>query len=87
MIKYIHIAVVMSTFIFSIIPIGVVLEIGGYVIYSIIPGLTYCTAWNSDAYFYSFILPSCIFSAIGTTLTVLTLWRILKMRLHLSGQV
>ena len=82
-IKYIHTAVVMSTLIFSAIPIGVAFGTGGY---NFIPWLG-CIARSSDAYFYSFVLPLCILYAIGMTLIILILWRILKMRLHLSGQV
>ena len=82
--KYIHIAVVMITLTFSMIPIGVAFGTGGYVI---IPGLSSCTTRNPDAYFYSFVLPLCILYAIGMTLIILILWRILKMRLRPSGQV
>ena len=86
-IKYIHMAVVMITLIFSTIPIGVAFGTGGYVIYTLIPGLSSCIARNPDAYFYSFVFPLCILYTIGMTLIVLILWRILRMRLHLSGQV
>ena len=86
-IKYIHMAIVVITLILSMIPIGVAFGTGGYVIYGLIPGLSSCLTRNPDAYFYSFVLPLCILYIIGMTLIILILWTILRMKLHLSGQV
>ena len=85
--KYIHIATIVIALTFSTIPVGAAFGTGGYVINTLIPGLRNCVARNSDAYFYSFILPICIIIAIGITLILLTLWKILRMRLHRSNQV
>ena len=83
-IKYIHIAVVIITLTFSMIPIGVAFGTGGY---TLLPVLLSCITRKPDAYIYSFVLPLCVLYAIGMTLIILILWRILKMRLHLSGQL
>ena len=82
-----HMAIVMITLTFSMISIGVAFGTGGYVIYILIPGLSSCITRSPDAYFYSFVLLLCIVYTIGMTLIILILWRILRMRLHLSGQV
>lgn len=82
--KYLHIATLIIAPIFSTIPVGVAFGTGGFVINSLIPGFRNCVNRSSESYFYLFILPICVIVAIGTTLILLTMW---KMRLHLGKQV
>ena len=85
--KYIHIASIIITLILSTIPAGVAFGTGGFVVYGLTPGLTYCIGRNTKAYFYSYILPLCALLAFGMMFIILTLWRILRMRLHRSVKV
>lgn len=84
--KYIHIATVVIAFTFPTIPVGVVFGTGGYVISSFTLSLSYCIARNPDAFFYVFTLPICIIFPAGITLNLLTIWKLLRMKLN-SKQV
>ena len=78
--KYLHIATIVVALIASAIPVAVTLGTGGYVISSFPAFLNYCYPRNPDAFFYSFILPFCFISPIGSTFNLLTLWKVLKLK-------
>lgn len=73
--KCLHAAIVVFALLFPMIPIGVALGTGGYVITSFSP-LNNCFARNPAASFYPFILPKCVIFPIGITFTLMTIWKL-----------
>ena len=84
--KYVHIAVVVLALSLPVIPVGVAFGTGGFATSSFTMSLSTCFARDVVASFYSYVLPSCIGFSVGITLNILSIWKLLKMRLD-SEQV
>ena len=75
--KYIHIIEVVIGLIVPIIPVVVILETDGYGLPRF-PPFT-CTPIDPDATYYSLILPSSVFLAVGISLMILVFWKLAQM--------
>ena len=85
--KYIHLTIVAITFVLSLVPVAAALGTGGYRI-SIFPvHLNFCYPRNLDVLFYAFILPLCINQPAGSTLNLLTLYKVLSLKQLLIKKV
>ena len=72
--KYIHTLMVAVAIFLPIIPVIICLKVDGYVLYFLIrPD---CAARNSQAAFYSHLLPLMAAVAIGLYLLILIFWRL-----------
>ena len=64
--KYLHLSLVLLSFVLPVVPLVVGFETGGYSMPRFPP--TTCLADNKDATFYSFILPITVIMALGISL-------------------
>ena len=85
--KYLHLVIVISSITIPIIPVGVALGTGGYVISVNPPHLNFCYPRSPVTFFYTFTLPFCIVFPIGVTFNLCTLWKLLRMKKLLSKHV
>ena len=83
-IKLIHVITIVITFTLSVIPVGVLFRTGGYVLYSYTVSLSTCFPRNTTTAMYIVTLPICIALPTGMTFNLLTVWKLLKIRLHPS---
>ena len=84
---YLHIIIVVITVVLSLIPIGVQIGNGGYVISAIPPSLEFCYPINPDVFFYTFVFHFSVIICIGVDLNLITMWKIIRMHKVLSKQV
>ena len=86
--KFIHVAIVIAVTIIPVVPIGAIFGTGGYVITAFPPSLSICYARSIAAVIYAFFLPFCIIFPIGSTLIVLTIFKLSNIKkLHSANQV
>ena len=84
--KYVHIVIVVLALTLPVIPIGVAFGTGGFVTSSFTMSISTCFGKNAVASFYSNVLPLCLVFSVGITLNILSIWKLLKIRLD-SKQV
>ena len=84
--KYLHMTIIVTALILPLIPVGVAFGTGGYATTSLTPSLTTCIIRNTAVSFYAYVLPICLGFSVGITLNILSIWKLLKMRIH-SKQV
>ena len=83
--KFIHFATVVIVFTLSVIPVGVSFATGGYVLSSYTLSLSTCIPRNlTTPASYIFTLPICVVLPTGNTFNILTVWKLLKIRIHPS---
>ena len=85
-IKATHIFTVIVALTLPTIPVIVLFGTGGFVLSSFTVSLSTCIPRNLIASLYVFVLPLCIIVPVGITLNLLTVWKLLRMRLN-SKQV
>ena len=83
-IKFIHVIIIVIVLTLPMIPVGVLFGTGGYVLSSYTVSLSTCIPRNLTTALYVFILPICIVIPAGITFNLLTVWKLLKIRLHPS---
>jgi hypothetical protein len=71
--KYIHLVMVLTALVLPIVPVIICLKLDGYVLYTLIQPM--CVARNSQAAFYSHVLPLISAVAVGLYLLILILWK------------
>lgn len=81
--KFIHFATVVIVFTLSVIPVGAIFATGGFVLSSYTVSLSAnCIPRNLTAASYIFSLPICVIVPTGITFNILTVWKLLKIRLR-----
>ena len=86
-IKFIHISVIVIALTLPMIPVGILFGTGGYVLSSYTTSLSTCIPRNLTTAMYVSVLPMCIVISTGITFNLLTVWKLLKIRLHPSQVV
>ena len=74
--KYLHIVTVVVGIVLPFVPVITAFGTGGFTISRFPPVL--CVPNNTDATFYSLLLPSLIIVAVGITLLIVLFWKIHK---------
>lgn len=83
--KYIHFVMVLAALVLPIIPVIICYSVDGYVLYFLIrPD---CVARNTQAAFYSHVLPLLAAVAIGLYLLILILWKFFSEVCTASGYI
>ena len=74
--RYIHIAMIIAAIVLPLESVGAILGTGGLTIPRFPPAS--CFAVETDATFYSYVLPVSIIQSIGVSLITIILWVLIK---------
>ena len=84
-VKFVHIMVVVVALLIPVAPVISAFVTGGFTMSSFPP--VFCVTKNSNAVYFTLILPISLIVAIGTTLLILILATILKVQNRESGNI